>query len=118
MAGENWAYSVEMRNSSRTRLVESFHFKSLRVELQGPAVLGHRANDIVGDAFGNLDFDVECDFGIGSLKTGKVAEDFFVDSTGVAAQTCRVERDRTVETPWLCSLGRWGWIAAVAASFA
>ena len=68
-------------------LITSFHFKPLTRELQGAAILGHSADDIIGYTSRDDGFDVEAHCHIGSDEAGDVGDDFFGDLACITTDT-------------------------------
>jgi hypothetical protein len=72
--------------------------KSVARELQCPAVLGHRADDLIRSASGQLCLDLEGHRDLRAHLTGQMRDHLVGNATGVAANTRGVEAHRAVET--------------------
>lgn len=71
----------------------------MALELQRPAVLGDRPDDLIGHAVGNLCLNLNGYFDPGPDQSCDVLDDFFGYAAGVPADARRVKRSGAVEPP-------------------
>lgn len=50
---------------------------------RGAAVFGDSADDVVSDAIGDFDFELEHHVAVGALESGEMADYLFSDTTGI-----------------------------------
>jgi hypothetical protein len=72
------------------------HLKPLARKLQRTPVLGDDAHDLVGDAGGNLGFDLQCHFDPCTYQPGQVSNEFPAELSGVAAATGGIQIDAAI----------------------
>jgi hypothetical protein len=89
-------------------MVGSFGLEALGGELQGAAILGDGADDVVGGPAGDLGLDFEGDGDLVVDDAGEVGDDLLGDTSGVAGETGGVEGEGAVEPlgPGGLGLGR------------
>jgi len=71
-------------------------------ELQRPAVLGHRSDDLIRGSTRKHDLDLERDRDLRAHLPGQMRDHLVSDAAGVAADARGVEFDRAVEPTWRC----------------
>ena len=88
----------------RCRLPERgslFPLKPLIRKLQCPAILSHRANDVVRRSRWNIGLNLQRNRHVRTNKPGEMRDDLFRNLAGVAAHAGSVQRDRAVEASGL-----------------
>ncbi len=75
-----------------------FFLEAVAVEFEGAAVLRHDADELVSGFVREFGVDFEGDGYFRADLSGQVGDDFVGDPAGVAADSGRVESDRSVES--------------------